>query len=93
MSSFFENPAHRLVGDLPHDLKLYQLVGQQSQAPAGLALWWLATGKRDQPRLLLPVQLPVVLSSRRVGQEHALLLKGLRDLARQAYLLGAFAVA
>lgn len=64
LRSFFQDPPHCLVGDLLHNLQLHQPVCQQPQTPASLPFGWFATGKRDQPGLLLSIQLAVVLSVR-----------------------------
>jgi hypothetical protein len=66
---FLESPPHRLVGNILHDLELYQLVGQEPQTPASLAFRRLTAGKRDQARLLLCIKLATVLSPRRASVE------------------------
>jgi hypothetical protein len=74
--SFFQRPPDRLVRDLLDDLQLDQLVRQQPQRPACLALRRFATDDREQSRLLLPVELPSVFTAGRTtvqGGLHALL--------------------
>src|SRR5512139_949735 len=44
------------------DLQLYNLVGQQAQAPAGVAIRRRAAGECNQTGFLFPVELAAVLS-------------------------------
>jgi len=52
----FSHLTDGLVGDLFHIARLHEAIAQQTQAPAGVAFWRLATGQCDQMRFGFPVQ-------------------------------------